>query len=686
MPVNAARYVPEIDGLRAVAVGSVMLYHLHAALMPGGFTGVDVFFVISGYVVSMSLARDADYSFLQFLQRFYARRVLRIVPALLVCLLVTTAATILFIPSSWLSGTTQKTGLYAFFGMSNFALLSSDSYFSPRPAYNPFTHTWSLAVEEQFYLFYPLILFVSLRLGRSAGLVGVSAKALVSVLCFCSFAALWWVSGISREAAFFMLPYRFWELAAGAICFQLQSGGLRIAPLSARLAAVVGAVLILGTAYWADRQAYPFAWAAPAVLGSLLVIAGVSAGDMSASWVARLLRSQPFVLVGKLSYSLYLWHWPVYVLFRWTVGLDHPVSMAVAVALTFSLAALSYVLVERPIRRGRWVQAQPKALVVVVGLGCVALLWSTAKFAYGTQDRLSASVVMRHRSDWYPDEPQRKADASCRLRWGFEPTGQAFIQSLHGACDPVQWRGHLFVVGDSHATAYSQMLLMLAEQERVDVRIYLQPGCSFANLLSPATARCLPFVRASTDDILQRAAPGDTVFLASLRMPRLIDQSDESPKTIQGIIAQEGSPGEMEERRKALAEANDLIGRFAATGLRVMIDAPKPVFMAEAFRCSDWFNRNNSVCRGGLELPRDELLALRKPVMDSLAALSIDYPDLVTWDPLPALCGRVTCRAVTKQGPLFFDGDHLSNLGNRVLYPHFLAALREVWAKAESGH
>jgi hypothetical protein len=389
------------------------------------------------------------------------------------------------------------------------------------------------------------------------------------------------------------------------------------------------------------------------------------------------------VFVGKLSYSLYLWHWPTYVLFRWTVGLDDPAFMALAVALSFALAYLSYSAIERPIRRGAWVQGRPKTLVIVAGLACVTLFWSTAKFAYGAQYWLSASVVMRHQGDWYPDAPQRRSKTACSLGWRFETIDHMLIQTLRRVCGP-PWTRRLFVVGDSHAAAYDQMLLMLAEQEHVDVRVYLQPGCSFANLLSPAAATCLPFVDASARDILREAVPGDVVFLASLRMPRLMDQSYESPKSIHEMIAWENSPGAMEERREALAEASGLVGKFIASGLRVMIDAPKPVFMAEAFRCSDWFNRGNPICRGGLELPRDDLLALRQPVMGSLAALSRAYPDLVTWDPFGPLCGTTICRAVTHDGPLFFDGDHLSNIGNQVLYPHFLAALRELWGKDEA--
>jgi len=161
------QYVPHIDGLRAIAVLSVILYHLKASWLPGGFTGVDVFFVISGFVVSASVDRLPPVGGWAGLARVYARRIRRIVPALVVCLLVTAVLSALFIPESWLSETSDKTGRRAFFGLSNWVLASTgNDYFSPRTEFNPYTHTWSLGVEEQFYLLFPLLFLAWLRAGR----------------------------------------------------------------------------------------------------------------------------------------------------------------------------------------------------------------------------------------------------------------------------------------------------------------------------------------------------------------------------------------------------------------------------------------------------------------------------------------------------------------------------------------
>jgi peptidoglycan/LPS O-acetylase OafA/YrhL len=686
-------YIPEIDGLRAVAVVSVILYHLNAALMPGGFTGVDLFFVISGYVVSASLGRDAGQPFATMLRRFYARRILRIVPALLACLLVTTALTVLLIPNSWLSDTSPRTGLYAFFGISNFALLSSDSYFSPRPESNPFTQTWSLAVEEQFYLFFPIVFFFWSRLGYRKDLIGAAANYLLAALVFFSFVFLWWISRINQEAAFYLLPSRFWELGAGALLFQAQCGlqGRRSGPLNvafrvmgAQSVLALGAALVLMAAVFADRQADPFPWAVPAVIGGLLIIQAVSTGQTSRSPVGWLLRSRGMIFVGKISYPLYLWHWPVYVLFRWTVGLKEPACLALAVGLSFMLAYLSYTLLERPIRRGRWIRAQRKSLIIVVGLISIVISWKTARLAFEHQYRLSLSVVTQGDATWYPDawpneRRWRSAADGCALKINHESIDGAYIEVARRGCGGPPLR-RLFVVGDSHAGAYSAMLWHLALEQDIEVHKYSHAGCGFASLLRPALPNCEAFVRASAKDIGEKAAAGDIVFLASLRMNRLSDQSGMVPATIAALIADQSSNAQAADRLLAHQEALSLIGAFIQRGLRVVIDAPKPVFKAPPFRCSDWFNAGNPVCQAGLAVGREDLLEYRKPVMDSIAGLSSAYPALVTWDPFPVLCPQDPCRAVTESGPLFFDGDHLSGLGDQLLYPDFARVMAKVWA------
>ena len=163
-------YLPAIDGLRAIAVIAVILFHADFLnVLPGGFTGVDLFFVISGYVISQSLCDRGHSGFVDYLKAFYRRRLLRILPALLVVLVVTFLVSALFVPQSWLSEQNSRTGLAAFFGVSNVVLAwNPDTYFSPGAELNPFLHTWSLGVEEQYYVVFPVLYFLWLRYKKKA--------------------------------------------------------------------------------------------------------------------------------------------------------------------------------------------------------------------------------------------------------------------------------------------------------------------------------------------------------------------------------------------------------------------------------------------------------------------------------------------------------------------------------------
>lgn len=216
-------YRADIDGLRAVAVLSVMLYHLNGAYLPGGFVGVDVFFVISGFVVTASLAQSQARSFSEFITSFYARRLARIVPALVTTLLVSSFVATLFIPKAWLSDLNQETARYAYFGLSNWVLQrNSDFYFAPRAEFNPYTHTWSLGVEEQFYLIVPFILFFW-ACHRFAS-QRTSQKTVVLILagiCLASLVFCIWASRSHGAIAFYSIGARFWELGLGALLFLL---------------------------------------------------------------------------------------------------------------------------------------------------------------------------------------------------------------------------------------------------------------------------------------------------------------------------------------------------------------------------------------------------------------------------------------------------------------------------------
>lgn len=651
--------IPAIDGLRAVAVLSVMIFHAEFVnVLPGGFTGVDIFFVISGYVISQSLHARSDMSFVAYLADFYRRRFLRIVPALLAVLLVCALVSAMFIPRAWLSEQNDLTGLAAYFGLSNFVLAwNADTYFSPSTQLNPYTHTWTLAVEEQFYLFFPLVYFVWLRFRRHHKL----AWSLLPLLAVASLAFCAVQTRQSPLEAFYLLPSRFWELASGAILFQVISTGRLALPSAAATQAVLscGLALVSIGLIFADANRFPFPWALLPVFGTLLVLTAVGQKTDRPSQLMRLLQSAPATWVGRLSYSLYLWHWPVLVFLRWTTGLEQLLAQLAYPVITMALAVAAYRWVETPLRSGRS-PFQSRAWIAIAScLAAIFLSWSGARWVSENPERLSLSQT-RDGYTWFSWRlPQGPASA---------PTGA--LSPLHGR--------QLFVFGDSHAAAYRTLLSITSQQLGLHVVEYERGGCAVASLIGPdPEGACSQAREQALSDIEARAKPGDIVFLASLRMPELAGRDwGRGDQTVINEALSELPPKQLEGARLS-AEAT--LTRLMATGVRILIDAPMPLFKAPPYRCSDWFNRMNPICAPGFTVERDQIEQLRAKQMALLDHLTHQYPTLRVWDPLPLLCPNATCSAYDDGNPLFRDGDHLSGYGNRLLAPSFIQALLRSW-------
>lgn len=654
-------YVPAIDGLRAIAVAAVLLFHLDASLLPGGFTGVDVFFVISGYVVARSLSSRCDSSFREIISGFYSRRIRRIIPALTLCLLTTTVLTVLFIPESWLSDTVRLVGLYAFVGLSNFALVQfSDDYFSPRAEFNPFVHTWSLGVEEQFYFLFPLLMFIWLKFKdrKSTPIIFISKHSFL-LLAFASFIMSIHFGENKPDWAFYLLPSRFWELAAGVIIFQLQLQR-KIEHISGSAANILIAfgILLIGIGYfWADPETFPYPWAVLPVLGTSLVILGVSDNINGTSQLARPLLLLPVQYIGKISYSLYLWHWPVYTLMRWTTGIDTTTYKIVAILLTILLATASYHLFETPIRRAGWL-AKPNYRSIIAGLISIAVFLTVATELFHRQSQFTLSST-GERLIWYPYK---------------YPTNLPSEQAL------MLKNREMFVVGNSHTGAYATMLGMLEQQTEMKTHLFQVGSCAFGNLLYPV--RNIPGCARVIDNYLnllrENARPGDIVFFASLRTHRLSDQWYRlDPTTVLATSKSEAVKASIEE---AYIETDSIVEAIFDMGLLVMFDAPKPVLPSPVYRCADWFNQANPICSDHIGIDRNFMEELRTPVLDSMNKFVSNRSRSYLWDPLPFLCDAVECHAYSSTGePIFFDGDHLSAHGNRVLYPSFKQFVKDIY-------
>lgn len=665
-------YIPSIDGLRAIAVLSVLLYHFDQTLLPGGFTGVDVFFVISGYVISKSLATNASETFLNFVAGFYRRRFLRILPAVLFFLIVTSVASSLFIPDAWLSMSNKWTGIWAFFGVSNFYLVSgSDGYFSSRIAFNPFVHTWSLAVEEQFYLFFPLFFYVWAKRRDTTNAGRILAKAALPVITLLSLGFAVYQSSADPVNAFYMLPSRLWELAAGGMLYQAGVDSVarhRTFSYGSWYLLAGGVLVALGFIY-ADKAAFPFPWALLPVVGTLLMLLGASWPNTHGWGIKAALVSKPMTYIGRISYSLYLWHWAVFTFFRWTVGLTEPAMAFSALVLTILLSSLAYHFIEMPLRQSKSLKRQPNWKILLGGLGTTAFLalGTGLMLQYGEALKLKLSVTTNG-YEWSPYYPLNTADTGNDMN-------NTNLEHLIGAGK------HIFVIGDSHAGAYTNMAKLAARDLGAKASIISRSGCPVAALITASkdSHECRDFEQSLLNQMKKNAQRGDVVLLASLRLPRLGDQwrSFDSSE----VLSRHQTLADMETRRLALLQAISFIEKLQAMGLNVLIDAPKPIFRAPAFRCSDWFNKSNPVCMPGFTMDREVLMRYREPMMASIANLQRNHGVFV-WDPFPALCDKPVCSAFDGDKPLFSDGDHLSGYGGRRLVPSFKTKLEEIWRPA----
>ena len=654
-------YIPAIDGLRAIAVLAVIIFHAdYLDFLPGGFTGVDLFFVISGYVISQSLSQRSHADFPGFLMDFYRRRFLRILPALLVVLLVSFLLGALFVPQFWLSDQTHNTGLAAFLGVSNVLLASvTDSYFAPGNALNPYVHTWSLGVEEQFYLVFPALYFIWLRFRARTQLVW----ALLPAIAGGSLAVSAWQTHTDQLSAFYLLTGRFWELAAGALLFQAvaeRHGAIRSKLVANGLLGCGFGLLVVGFLF-AGAKGFPFPWAMITVAGALLSIAAVVLPAEGYGAVGqRLLQAPWLTYIGRLSYSLYLWHWPVLVFVRWTVGTEWLIVQWLYPAVVFALAAVTYRFIETPLRSGQSFWQRRAWATVIVSLAAIGAFGGCAWWISQHTERLSLSQT-RDSYTWYAYK-----------HFPREPVEPVSHPNLSGR--------QLFVIGDSHTAGYRTLLKWASLKLGIKIIEYEQGGCGVVNLMTADPAGCASRREADLKHLQAQAKPGDIVLLASLRMPQLQGRNWAlGDDAMVSEILGEQTPGRSLAARHS---AETLLARLQAAGLNVLIDAPKPIFKAPANRCSDWFNHMNPICAAGLTINRDVLEQLRAPQMRLLGHLQREYSNLYVWDPFPLLCPDSLCSAFDdSQLPLFFDSNHLSGHGNRVLEASFSTALLSIWGK-----
>jgi peptidoglycan/LPS O-acetylase OafA/YrhL len=642
----------DIQGLRGLAVLAVVLYHAGFGFS-GGYVGVDVFFVISGFVITQSVQRELERTGTLDLGGFYARRVRRLLPALAVVLVVVLLVDLVATSPFVVQPLSAHTGLAAsLFGSNIYLLARVGSYFDVVQEANFFLHTWSLAVEEQFYLVFPLAVLVVWRSATRRGwparrTVGILVGATLVVSFGISWALLSGLSpfapGASARLAFFSPVTRAWELAAGALLALAGTRATRIAARCATPASVLGLVAVAFATFRFDAgTAFPGPAALVPVGGAVLLLgAGTATGG-----VQRLLGWRPLAWIGDVSYGWYLWHWPAIVL----VGLVWPRDRgAVVVAVLGSLAAAAAMrrYVERPVQeRRRWGRNALRlaAACVLVPAAAALVLARLAPTGLGLHQPASAVAVGRGQPCF--DTPDRWPAGKCRFR---APGG----------------RGTIVLVGDSQALAATDGVVAAGRSLGYDVAVWSRSGCPFLHERVPvqnppcaawqaAAERWVVHMRPALVVVANRS-PGYTLPTAwPDDTRRIIQRAD-------GAVARTETEA-IESWSQGFA---GMLRAMRATGAAVVDLEMVPEYPSDFRTTLSLLHRSPRPS----VISRREVAARRDPSVRAERATLAEVPGARSFDPVPTLCAAQRCSQVRGETWLYRDANHLSAAGSALLAP-----------------
>jgi peptidoglycan/LPS O-acetylase OafA/YrhL len=657
-------YRRDIDGLRAVAVAAIVIHHAFPSLLPGGFVGVDVFFVISGYLITRLIAEARDAGTFSW-GGFYLRRARRIIPAYVLAVLATAALAAWIEMPRLLAQTGAATAASGLF-LTNVLFAQTQGYFAPGAQQNPLLHLWSLAVEEQFYLVWPaLIALLSLKRLKSIR-AGLALVLLVGSLVLAQ--AL--VGRGQSVWAFFGLPMRAWEFLAGGV-LALDLVRTPRDRNTANLAGILGGLMIVGSLILLnDASAFPGLSAVPACLGAALLI---WSGSGAMPGLAAL-RLAPVVGLGRISYSLYLWHWPLLVLAadvaQQPLGNFQRLGL---VALSLVLATLSWRFVEQSFRRGSVERPWRRLGLMLPPLLAPIAVGALLFFTHGLPDRLSPAAKALAGLEETDVNPARKA---C-----FERARTARPEVCRFGAAPGAEGDDVLVWGDSHADAVTPGVVDWAKARGWSVREVARGGCPPLVGVSVRTMyRFKLECEAAADQALVRITADRRLKLVVLaaRWPLYRDARPfydvNSPRVTMTVDG----------KRTGLAAP---LGRTLAAiarrrpDVRVLIVGPIPELTLGAPECLGQVAQLGGRPEACASVDADLPLSRAGPAEDAIRAAIQDRPGAAAVFPSETLCHGGRCVAMLDGRPIYFDDDHLSASGARRLAPAWLDA---GWAELES--
>jgi peptidoglycan/LPS O-acetylase OafA/YrhL len=649
---GAIGYRPDVDGLRALAIIPVVAFHAGLPAFSGGFVGVDVFFVISGFLITGLLLKEQEQDGRIALLDFYARRSRRLLPALAVVMLATLAAGLVLLPPDGRQQDLASSAVFASSFLSNvFFWRHRGGYFSPEADSQPLLHTWTLAVEEQFYVLWPLTIMLLALAARRWGwpirraLAGVLTAGVAASLVLSLY-----LTQRAPGAAFYLTPSRAWELGIGALLALAPPPGSVKRPMLAAMLGVAGLAAVLGAVFgFGEDTLFPGLAALLPTLGALAILAAGAITPQNS--VSRLLGAAPLRAIGKVSYSWYLWHWPLLAITRvQTLGVRDLTRDLLLALAALVLAILTYVLIEQPIRQRR---APPFRTVrggILAGLALMLLCIAAA-----------AALAGKARLDSRPGSLAQAVRAARTTDFGALQRCHHVVQTRFGL-PPIQ-------ACSLGAPAAKASVLLLGDSVAQQLIHPLDAAGRAAGIgvIARTGSGCRPYLRKPSGRPAVQFHEQDCV-----RFNRAVaDELDHLKRDhgLTGVIIA-GQWGQLsQDDARALA---NLVREIDMRGLKVILVAQAPNGPTVSPDCVGL--RGEAAC----VLDRVEAEQVRTSQLTVFGAIARDTPDVAVLDPFETLCDRTICPAVVAGVIAYRDRGHLSRAGAMLLAGAFKRSL--TWA------
>ena len=650
-------YRAEIDGMRAIAVIAVIINHFNHDILPGGYLGVDIFFVISGYVITRSLSSREERSLAELISSFYSRRIKRLVPALAFFVITTGILFSLFNPNPKAS---LDLGIRSLLGLANIALFrGATDYFSESALLNPYTHTWSLGVEEQFYIVFPFLYwFLTIKQKNSLLNAGLTALSVPSAIAF----AILYEPNF--PAAYYLPFTRFWEIAAGCILFLQESENSKAYRICSRIPGIfyLGGILIVFT----TNSISPVA----ATLLAVLLTAGLISSTEKEGTTKRVLQVSILTFIGLRSYSAYLWHWTVLVISRWTIGVSIW-TMPIQLIIIVLISALSYQYIESPLRKARL----GKATTILSGFGLLLITAVPLRILGSSNPNL---IYSGNRSFAATQLDARPMTGDLRLKnisgvWKGKNCSIESNQDITKTpsfkdCtigNPFRAQTRLLIIGNSYSAALAEAF---AEVVRQDSRFSATITSSFGATAAPY----LDFKNAWSEA---------SSFYWSNIVPRLVKQLRRDDIVIAANNLDDFTGASPRYSPDALrASASTFAKELDSRGIRLVYLRSIPN-MTKA-NCSprqatqEWFRPKENNCN----YTTREVALRDKSLLDKTFDKLVLSHDISTIDIFDIFCHEDICTHTTKNGVYLYRDEygHPSNAAARASSSKILEVLRRI--------